>query len=1365
MKTSRFAVLLLLTLATVLPCPAEDETEDRRAALTWKPQYTDHVWQVPGGIALVRRYAFNRAEPALVIEAEEASAFLFHSPGEVQKADGASGGQCASNPKRVELFIEFPELANLYAWYRVRLKDPAGVRFLQGIDASFGGSVGWVELKAEPGKWTWVKWANPWKFPKGLRELQMEGLPPGVDLDAIALAQDEKWQPPEGDFSPLVRHVAPAEDGNAVTDDMLPAEVVKWLRVEPERMDKRGGGCRLEMSLDRGKRWRAVPADGNLSELVTRTDGTDTIRFRASLWRQQGESPLVGPLTLAFRAPKKDTLAFEDAKSRYLFARKTGALAGLHNLGTGTNLLPPNQLSPLFWLRTKKPGFCPDDAWTDLTSFDAKCLETGIEEKPAAGGSRQLRFKYRLERGGGGIDVTVTATLKKPGECDWRATVVNQLKDEDIGEIAVPILDGVRTTERAEEDSVLHYGMYLFKAPCRVGRFLYWWPLAGVPMDDLSGPKEGVTLVSHDPTYRMTGLSCQGLGERGVKLSLHKVVDLKPGQSFTTEPNLVRVHEGDWRQACLLERPMCAELYKLSKPSVAIQEMDGWQTFGWPVPRWDQFGAFGRAQRAQYGFPLLGMWNFQVPGTCWTVPNPNPIMGNAEDLRWAIGEFRKSGMRIVYYIQSYLCDRTTEGTRPEDRIGFLARKHLWPGWELPLKGYTEKARSRKSNGEGYLYGNNTTGMEEPMCHANSAFQKFKHHWAVEMFGKRLGMDGIYWDSDSHAEPSWNTCDTQGNDPGLNGRGAYECHQKMLADLARFRPGALFAGEGPPSAVMGQVRCIHLANASTIYPMRMLFPQMILMPGGANGQDMDMEKAFLCGARLFGERVNVPHAAIQKSFLWMRKRVGQYLYPADYRDDLGLEVTSPNVEAKLFICDPKRAQGAILTIRNKNQEKDAKIRLDASEFGPVRKGWLVSSEKQDQPVEIPAPTDGKGRYEIPVPPAEASHVLLFKDAEPRVTAELDGELAAGGSATVKVRVESLTGETVRGKIELPVPKELSASPVDFEVSDGGEGKGKEVALKLTASLKATADIVDLPVTVRIQGQEPFQRPLAFYVHDPVDVRLDRCAPDQLRVRLVNRVDQPCDGRLELKAGEGTVKLAKGDIAAKFRLEPRQQVDLLYDLDGAAAAQAPWRIKGTAKCSFGKVTRDIAVYRQFWPSFPNGSLELGRFRENVPAKEYYVHSKEPDKMHTFQRNLPDYWWGLISDRSPRLDGKNDLQVEETIPAADGKRCLRLPPGKTTMCYVALNLDAQTRYRFSASIRASKPDANCSAKIIWPDAGTTGNSLALKSDMAADTWHRVESEFVAPKDGASLYLYSGKESTVWFDQFQLVPLTAPGEAEKKP
>ncbi len=1345
-------LITALTALTALGASA-DTTHDLDVA--WKPHFGRGVWYQDDLLTLVRRYPIASEMSVLAVEAETLSAWQVHENGGVRQDETGSGGAYLSSPKRLQLFVDLPVgEASFVPWYRVRLNAPlTESKHLQGVDASLGAAVGWVELEAPPGEWTWVKGPRRESFRAGVHELQMDAFPAGLDVDVLVLARAEDWTPPEDLGALPVSRVPVLASGRAETADFTFPQVTRWTSVAPATLDLADGTVRLSASLDRGKTWLPVPEDGDLGGLPTRADGTDRIRFRVDLSRHGPRSPRVGDLMLRLAAPDQLTEAVEDKQARWLFAKTNGALCGVVNRATGTELVPLNRPVPLFSLRLKPPGFCPDEAWQDVTALDAECLAAGVEEPAPRGFYAQRRFVYRVTRDDGVLDVTVRAAFRTGGESHWTLELTNGLRSLEVAEIAWPILNNVKTTQNPEADTVLLLGNYLFKAPCRVGRFFYPWPGSLLlPMLDLSGEREGMTLVARDDRLRTTMVSCAGQRREGVRLSLHKVMSLKPGESFRSRPNVVRVHDGDWRTACLLERPAAQRLYPQPADILpSIREMDGFEMEGWPVPRWDTFGAFGRFKRAQHGFPLLGLWNFQVPKVYWTVPHPNPMMGNAEDLRWAVRAFRRSGMRIGFYIQSLLFGKPFEGTDPDDRVGYLRRRRLWPGWELPAQGWAEANRSRKSNGEGHTYGNHPLKVETPMAHGSQAFHDYKWTWAVERFGRQIGLDGIYWDSNSHASPSWETNDRFGKDPGMSGRALLETQRAINKAYSELRPGGyVTVGEGSPCAAMNAVRHVHLANTYSLYPNRLLFPQMILVPGGANGQDLDMHRTFLAGARFYGVKYYQEHKPLQQSMIWMRKRVKQYLYPADYRDTLGLTVSDPAVEARILICAPSRTRGAVLNIRNPKRLDRAYIDVDASAFAPVKHAWLVDSERNDRAWASPPALEDGHTYRVPVPVAEASHVLLFERAEPRVTASVEGDLAAGSSVRVNLRVESLTGDRVRGRITLVPPGGLSTSPVSFETDAVWQG-----VAELRASVDAVSDIFDIPLRVEVDGGPAFERVITLFVHEPVTWQLDWSAPGTARLRLCNRTASEATVKVNVAHGEGTVRLARPVRGVEVGLAPGEQRDLNLRLVGDARAQTPWRLKGYLDCEFGSRQKRIEIHRQVWPVIPNGSLEICRFRRNAPEREYYDYADTPDKMVAFMRNIPDYWWGMKSDRSPQLTHHKGLTLDQTVPAAEGVRSLRLDSGKTCRANIALWLEPGVRYLFSASMRSAKPSPECMTQLYFHPAGGAGSPLRMTAEMAPGVWHRVETTFVAPAREAALYMYSDPKAAVWFDDFRALPL----------
>ncbi len=1348
-------------------------------SVKWNPVFGNGyrgVWNTGKEMELVSYFPFPENAPAVVLEAEKSSAVLFNDGGGLRKGPDASDGGYIVSPKTIELFLQLKKPTDYDIWYNVRFAgNLEEAKFLQGVDVSLGGDIGWVTLKKENPGWQWIKGNLRHNFKRaGMLELQMTGIPPGLEIDRIALAADTQWKPePENLKTEVTLNPEPWTNSSLDSGDLFFAQVNRWGKVDCAIAGNQGKTS-FQYSLDSGKTWSAVPPNGNLESIPAKGDGGDRIRFKVSLSRKKGElSPLVSPsFSLTYQTSSGSVFSVEDKVCKYFFAKRTGALCGIISNETGRAFTPVDHPAPIFTLCLKKPGFQDEKEWETVSSLEAECLESGVEEPPSAGCWKKLRFRYKITRSEGTADVIVRVSFKEPGESYWECEATNNLDGLEICKLVYPVLDRVKAGDDTRADSLLINGAYLIKNPAIFGHFLYWWPGNSYPMLDISSTKEGISLIAHDTSLRSTGISCMGQQD-SVQLRLHKIVDVKKGKTFLGAPNLVRIHSGDWRNACLLERAWANQAFPLVESPLWAEELDIFAPTGWPVPPWNQWGKMAESIRKTTQAPLLCMWNFQIPGTCWTDPHPNPILGDAEDLRFAVKDIHKSGIRFIMYIQSLLANRFTEGNNPEDMIGFIKRKHLWKGWELPEKGFMDKYRIRDAGGKEVKYGAHSDDRESVMNQASSGFQNFKYHWAVEMFGEKLGINGIYWDSDSgmFGTPAWGNSDLYGFDPGLTGKGARDIQMKIRSAYQKSDPGCVFVGEGPPNVLMGGVRDFTLDNVQSLWPFRMLFPKMKILLGSANAADPKRRKAFLSGVRFDGIDSN---DKLQESFLWMRRQVKQYLYSADFRDELNMTVKGEGVEAKLFILDPGRNDGAMFNVLNEKNISDASIVLTPPDRRKYSSGWIVDSDGKDQKFTQFTRLD-TGEYKISLPSASAAHILLFNRLEPKVNVSCDEDMVAGGKINIKLNIQSLDGYRKKGEIRIETPEGFSAERASYDIGGRDGNRELKMELPLSANINVASKIVDFPIVVstetvdgdgKIQQQHEFKKVHSAYVHDPVKVQIDWIGPEKLLVRLVNRISQPCSGVLSLTSAKGEVRLAKGDLKIDYALEANGSREYSVETKGAEKAQEPWAFRGELICkasipgSVQQTGRKTEVYQKFWPIVPNGSLELYRFREGAPEKEFYNYSKNTDKMESFEKNLPDYWWGILSDRSPQLITRPGISID-VQDAGDGARCLKLVPDTIFRSLVPISLVKDRSYRFRMKMKWSAPSQrNYACFVNNSKEGGAFGMIGLKPDAAPGKWHQLEETFKAQSDSATLYFYSGKGTTAWYDDISVVPLDSAGE-----
>ena len=1326
--------VLVVNVGWVLAGTRQPEVETRVEELPWRSDFRMHTWAEQGKLALRSMFALKPGE-ILWLEVEDASVVTCHPRGGAEQGADTGGGRFVRSPQRIEYFLNVADEGQYHTWYRLRL--PAGlarVQHLEGVDASLGASVARIWSEGAPGTWQWVK-GRACTFKPGLRELQLDQWSPGVDLDRICLATKADWKPPAG-IGPNAAKGQAWPFGKADTDDAVFPEVLGWKRAVLTGAEPNGGSIRVLFSTDGGQIWQPMPADGSLERLPVRADGMDRIRFRVVLRRSgSGQSPTVGPIRLSYRGPKNDLVSLEDAVARLHFARKTGALCGIENRVTSTMLIPMRRPCPVFLIRLKKPGLVPEDQWETVSSLQAHC----VKQQMAPGAGMPLTLGYQVRGKDGTVDVEVRCAQTAPGETTWTATVHNHLAQRDVVELAYPIVSRLQISRRPADDTLLINANYLVRHPSTFGRFLYWWPTGPTaPLMDLHNAREGLTLVAHDRTFRSTGISCRGQQCRSVELSLHKRIRVKPGESFTGEAHILRVHTGDWHAAILAERQW-VRAHMTSAPTPRwVREADGWMPCGWPCPRWAHLGEYAAQIKARTGFTFLQFWNFQVPGTTWTLPAPSPVAGSEADLRWGIRQAHRAGVRVTFYIQGLLYDPQGDGSDPDDKIGHLRRRDLWPGYGLPEAGFAEKFARRDPAGRTHSW--SPTEME--MCAASWGFHEYKRHWAKNIFVRRLGADGIYWDSLARGCTCWRGEHGHGDDPGMWGAGARASHERIHREIRAINPNAVFSSEGPPSDALNESVSIHLDNAPNLEVVRMLYPDMLIYLGASDGADPQRRKAHLLGCRFDG----IKPGTDQEKLLWIRRRVNQYLYPAEPRDTLGLTVEGEGVAARLFWCDASRTRGAVVNILNENKKPGVRIRVDTQPFGPVRRAWVVDADGRDEPLPGGEVINGGKAYRFVAPQSFASTVLLLSEAEPRVTVLPTENVSVGGTVELRVRVESLTGRRVRGAVRLRTPKGLTCPSVQFDVDTAGRAGGQIVYLPLRASDDAETGLVDIPVVVDVAGGPRVERLATLYVDDAVCGDL-AWVGDRLRVTLANRSLRKHEGRLRVAIGPSRVQFARPMREIPFRLTPGQQLRFEPSVTGSLKADSPWTVQGEARYG-GRTTK---LYGTFWPGVPNGSLELNRFRDDVP----------------------DYWWGLMNDRSPRIWGRGRYGLDKTAPAADGRRSLRIDPDpkQWQAVFLDLGLWSSTRYKLHAQIRRTAHSRQVFVAVVEGRRLPSGkvrnvvSEVGRKSDGPVGVWETFETTFVTlPADqrhGCRLYLYNvNSNATVWFDDLRVVPLSAPGE-----
>lgn len=149
-----------------------------------------------------------------------------------------------------------------------------------------------------------------------------------------------------------------------------------------------------------------------------------------------------------------------------------------------------------------------------------------------------------------------------------------------------------------------------------------------------------------------------------------------------------------------------------------------------------------------------------------------------------------------------------------------------------------------------------------------------------------------------------------------------------------------------------------------------------------------------------------------------------------------------------------------------------------------------------------------------------------------------------------------------------------------------------------------------------------------------------------------------------------------------------------------------------------------------------------------------------------NIPDYWWGQFSDRSPRMsrDPSEHPLLFDNQNAHDGSWSMRLEPSEEqpVMQYLFVGVRGQTRYRITARIRRLEhhPKTGMALLQYWIDEDgqrqSSSDRLGYVTEGPLDEWVEFETH-ATTQPGlryCSLYFYAHGDQPVWVDQIRMVP-----------
>ncbi len=198
--------------------------------------------------------------------------------------------------------------------------------------------------------------------------------------------------------------------------------------------------------------------------------------------------------------------------------------------------------------------------------------------------------------------------------------------------------------------------------------------------------KEGLYLGSHDKTLMTTVLDVAADAEKVMSASVVKFPFVKGGESWSSEPVVVRLHRGDWHEAARTYRAW-ADTW-MQKPSAPewLRRTPAWANYTMLKGQSGQIrGTYadmpGRLKDVQKtGLNLINFWGWYKQGFDSYYPeyDIDEALGGEAALKKAVAEIKQAGGRSLFYTQGQLIDAASDFYRTK---GYrITAKDIW-GYE------------------------------------------------------------------------------------------------------------------------------------------------------------------------------------------------------------------------------------------------------------------------------------------------------------------------------------------------------------------------------------------------------------------------------------------------------------------------------------------------------------------------------------------------------------------------------------------------------------------------------------------------------------------------------------------------------------
>lgn len=304
------------------------------------------------------------------------------------------------------------------------------------------------------------------------------------------------------------------------------------------------------------------------------------------------------------------------------------------------------------------------------------------------------------------VDLEVRAALEGD-RLVWTGRITNRETDPrlEITELWIPWIYGITDLGLGRASDVLYwperagrriqdpYAKIAAAAPAAAApgrrsepalRLTYPFP-AGMQWYTFNNGEEGLYVGSHDRTLMTTCLNVMAHQDRALSASVVKYPFVKAGETWTSEPVVVRLYRGDWHAAAKTYRSWTDTWMERTAPPEWLRRMPGWvlpslkgQSGHINSTYADLPGIYREAKSA--GVNLLNCFGWVKQGFDNLYPeyDPDEALGGAEGLKAALAQIKREGGHTILYTQGQLIDPATDYYRKEGHR--IVARDIW-GYE------------------------------------------------------------------------------------------------------------------------------------------------------------------------------------------------------------------------------------------------------------------------------------------------------------------------------------------------------------------------------------------------------------------------------------------------------------------------------------------------------------------------------------------------------------------------------------------------------------------------------------------------------------------------------------------------------------